>query len=220
MSLQQIPPKPTGNNWINWAQRLSAYLIRIRSLLRHKTDNESAKDNGIILWDEENGYPIVSKDNVFRQVLLADGYGTFYVDSDVTPAAADTAYPINFTDTIISNGISVGTPASRLVVDEAGFYLVTFTVNISSSSSRSKTLRFWPKLNGVDVPNYTIAVTIKDNSAAITMTRDALVQLAAGDYIEAYYATDATNAKLLATAATSYAPAGASVMVSVMRIRQ
>ena len=220
MSVQHIPPKPTGNSWINWAQRLGAYLQQTRSILRHKLTGESAKDNGIILWDEANGYPVVSKNNVYRQIVLADGHATFVVTTDVTAAAINTAYPITWNSTLISDGISLGTPASRIVVDEAGFYLITFTVQITSNSSNSKMLKFWPKLNGVNVPNYTINVSVSSNGDTIAMTRDALMSLSAGDYIEAYWATNDTDVALEAVAATAYSPAGASVLVSMMRIRQ
>jgi hypothetical protein len=33
-----------------------------------------ATENGIILYDNVNGYPVVSKDGEFRQIVLADGY--------------------------------------------------------------------------------------------------------------------------------------------------
>ena len=65
MSLQQMPPKPIGENWLNWSQRLATYLIQVRSQLRQKASLESAAEDGVILWDRSVGYPVVSKSGLF-----------------------------------------------------------------------------------------------------------------------------------------------------------
>ena len=54
-----MPPKPIGNSWNNYAQRLSDYLVQVRSQLSHKSSSDSAAEDGILLWDR-TGYPIVS----------------------------------------------------------------------------------------------------------------------------------------------------------------
>jgi hypothetical protein len=63
-----------GDNWTNWAQRLSAYLTQTRSILRHKVAGESAKDNGIILWDGATNLPVVSIDGVYAGLVTANGF--------------------------------------------------------------------------------------------------------------------------------------------------
>tara|TARA_R110002072_G_scaffold33530_3_gene101476 strand:+ start:492 stop:863 length:372 start_codon:yes stop_codon:yes gene_type:complete len=65
LSLQQMPPKPIGENWLNWSQRLATYLIQVRSQLRQKASEESAAEDGVILWDRSVGYPVVSKSGLF-----------------------------------------------------------------------------------------------------------------------------------------------------------
>ncbi len=73
MSIQQNPPKPLGNSWDNYAQRLGAYLVEVRSQLRHKVTGESAAENGIILWDR-SGYPVVSINGAFVGIALTSGF--------------------------------------------------------------------------------------------------------------------------------------------------
>ena len=68
----EFPPSPSDNKWQAWAQRLSLYLVRARSFLKHKTENESASEDGVILWDRVNAYPVISKDGGFKQILLQD----------------------------------------------------------------------------------------------------------------------------------------------------
>ena len=60
-----MPPKPIGENWLNWSQRLATYLIQVRSQLRQKASEESAAEDGVILWDRSVGYPVVSKSGLF-----------------------------------------------------------------------------------------------------------------------------------------------------------
>ena len=219
MSIQQNPPKPLGNSWLNYAQRLSAYLVQVRSQLRHKGTGESAAEDGVLLWDRD-GYPVISKGGEFRQLVLANGYGTFLVDADVSPAVINTPYPIVFSRELVSSGVVLGTPASRIIANEAGWYLLTFTVRLTSSSASVKNVKFWARRNGVDVPDYTIDVNVEGSSAATVMTRDAWVYFSAGDYLEAVYASDSLDIKLDAVPATAYSPTGAAVIVTMLRIRQ
>ena len=69
--------QPIGNDWRDWGRQLTLYLRRTLSILQFKNADDIPADNGIILWDEENGYPVVSKNNEFRQIVLADGYASF-----------------------------------------------------------------------------------------------------------------------------------------------
>jgi hypothetical protein len=39
-----------------------------------KHSGSVAAEDGVLLWDAANGYPVVSKDGVWRQITLADGY--------------------------------------------------------------------------------------------------------------------------------------------------
>ena len=83
---------PLGPDWAQWGRQLSSYLSRQLPRLFTKSTGDNPSENGIILWDEVNGYPVVSKNNEWRQVVLEDGHANFILTSDVTPALANTAY--------------------------------------------------------------------------------------------------------------------------------
>jgi hypothetical protein len=51
------------------------------------------------------------------------------------------------------------------------------------------------------------------------VSRSAIFQVNAGDYLEVMWATTSTSGYLQATAATGYAPAAPSTSLSVTRIR-
>jgi len=211
-------PNPLGPDWKPWGERLVDYLNRIRSKLQFKDANAVATEDGIILWDTA-GYPVVSKNGEYRQIVLADGYASFVSNTDQT-TTANTATTIVWDSRLFGDGVALGSPASRVVFEEAGYYMIAFSVQITSGSSNTKTLYFWPRVNGTDVPNSTIKVSLHNNGGTIVMSRSAIFNFAAGDYLEAMWATDDVDATLDASAATAFAPATPSVILSVTRLRQ
>ena len=220
MTQQNQPPMPQGNDWMTWARRLSTYLSQARSALVQQVGDERASDDGIMMWDRENEYPVVSKGGEWRQIVLADGYAFFGQDDDITAAAVDTAYAITYDAPPMSNGISRdGTNPERLVFAEGGTYLLAFSAQLTSTSSSTVAFRFWPRINGTDVAGSTMVANLHQNDATFVVSRTAIFQMNAGDYLEVMWATDSTSGYLEATAATSYAPAAPSTSLSVTRIR-
>lgn len=218
MSYGYNPPPWTGNLNV-WATNVITYLQRVASRLAFKTDDARASENGIILYDNVNGYPVVSKDGEFRQIVLADGYAFFGQDNDVTAAAASTAYAITYDTPAMASGVSLGTPASRIVFAEGGTYLLAFSAQIASTSSSTVDFRFWPRINGSDIAGSTIRANLHQNDASFVVSRSAIFQMSAGDYLEVMWAVDSTSGYLQAAASTAYAPAAPSTSLSVTRIR-
>ena len=203
-----------------WAENMRRFLGRALDQLGFKKANSSADENGVLLWDNTNGYPVVSKDGVWRQIVLADGYAFLGQDADITAALADTAYAITYDTPPMANGISLGTPASRIVFAESGTYLLAFSAQITSTSSSTVEFRFWPRINGVDVTGSTIRANLHQNDASFVVSRSAIFQMSAGDYLEVMWAVDSTSGYLQAAPATAYAPAAPSTSLSITRIRE
>lgn len=210
---------PIGPDLRQWGRQLNAYLQRNLTKLFFKTTDDNASENGVILWDETGGYPVVSKDGVFRQIVLADGYAFLGQDNNVNAAAANTAYAITYDAPPMANGISLGSPASRIVFEEGGTYLLAFSAQITSTSSSTVAFRFWPRINGSDVAGSTIVASLHQNGATFVVSRSAIFQVNAGDYLEVMWAVDSTSGYLQATPATGYAPSAPSTALSVTRIR-
>ena len=74
MSILDQPPKLLNGNWPQWAQRTSVWLTRTRSALRHKVSGESAAEDGLLLWEPVNKYPVVSIDSVYVPLVTANGF--------------------------------------------------------------------------------------------------------------------------------------------------
>ena len=216
MSYGYNPPPWTGNLNV-WASNVITYLQRVASRLAFKTDDARASENGIILYDNVNGYPVVSKDGVWRQIVLEDGQYAGAVSSNQSAAAANTAYALTYTAGI-SEGITNGTPASRLVFDEAGQYMVSFSAQISSTSSSTVNFWFWPRVNGVDVTGSTMKNALHQNGSVLVVSRSAIFNFSAGDYLEAMWAVDSTSGLLNASAATAFAPAAPASTIAITRL--
>lgn len=217
--MNEKPPQVSGNAWQTWANRLISYLLRVRTLLRHKTTDESAADDGIILWDRENKYPVVSKDGAFVQIILEDGHAYLSRSTDVTAASADTAYAIQYDSPSDAVGISLdGTDATKIVFAEAGEYLLNFSAQISSSTSSSVTFYFFPRINGTDVAGSTMVNTLKQNSTTLVVSRSAIFEISANDYLQVMWATSDTVGILDATAATAFSPAAPATTLSITRL--
>jgi hypothetical protein len=215
MSAPSLPP--VGPDLRVWAQALTRALLRGLVRLNFLGQGDNPSENGIILWDEENGYPVVSKDGEFRQVILEDGHYNGAITSNVTAAAADTAYALTYTAGI-AEGITNGTPASRIVFAETGHYEVSFSAQISSTSGSDVKFYFWPRINGTDVPGATMINTLHNNGASVVTSRTASFDVSAGDYLEAMWAVDSTNGFLEAASATAFAPAAPASTISIVRL--
>ena len=213
-------PPVIGERWQVWAEDLRRYLAKALSQLAAKEANSSATEDGIILWDRVNGYPVVSKGGVFRQIVLADGYAIFNQDVDITAASANTAYKIAL-DNVVSQGITLtGSPLTEITFVEAGLYSLAFTAQITSTSGSTIEFRFWPRINGSDVTGSTIVASLHNNGATIVVSRTAIFTMSAGDVLNVMWATTSTNGFLDAHAATAYAPASPSVTLAINRIQQ
>jgi hypothetical protein len=217
MTTRGIPP--VGTNIFAWAEDLRRWLQRSISQLVYKDASAKASQDGIIMWDNVNEYPVVSRGGEFRQIILADGYAFLGQDADITAAAANTAYAITYDTPAMSSGISLGTPASRIVFEEGGTYLLAFSAQITSTSGSTVDFRFWPRVNGSDMLGSTIRANLHQNNASFVVSRSAVFHMAAGDYLEVMWATDSTHGFLQAAAATAYAPAAPSTSLSIIRIR-
>lgn len=217
MTQQFRAPEPKGDDWKSWARRLMQYLGQTRIPLVQQTGDESAAEDGQLMWDRENKYPVVSKDGAWVQVVLEDGQYAGAVTTDQTAAAINTAYALTYTSSI-ADGVTNGTPASRLVFAETGQYMISFSAQIASTSSSTVNFWFWPRVNGVDVSGSTMKNALHSNTSVLVVSRSAIFDLQAGDYLEAMWAVDSTSGFLDATAATAFAPAAPASTIAITRL--
>jgi len=144
-------------------------------------------------------------------------YGRFARTTDQTAASINTANAVEFDDTESSNGIEIGTPATRLVVEDSGFYQFDVSLQITTSNNKGVVI-VWFRKNGVDVP-YSSRRTTVTNGDTFTLSASIQISLAANDYVEIMWAISATGIFLDANPDPIVGPPVASVLVSAGQLQ-
>jgi hypothetical protein len=147
-------------------------------------------------------------------------YGQFARTTDVTAAVINTAYPIELNVTEVENGITRGTPTSRLVAEFSGLYNFSVNFQLLSNSASAKNAWLWFRKNGVDIADSASVVTLSGNNESKAIGKSDFISLNATDYVEIMFAVNNTGLFLDATAATAFAPAAPAVLVAVTQVQQ
>jgi hypothetical protein len=142
--------------------------------------------------------------------------GLFYSTVDQTATLANTGYPVEFENTYIGNGISIGgTDNTRITATDDGVYNFQVTLQLEHNNSSAAVLWTWINKNGTDQPYGGQKNTIKGNDD-VAVHWNFSIDLTAGQYIEMYWATDDTQLNLHTEAATTPHPGLPSAVVAVL----
>ena len=147
-------------------------------------------------------------------------YGQFARTTDQVAGSINTAVAVVFDTTEVANGITLGTPASRLVAANSGLYSFAVNFQVLSNSASSKNGWFWFRKNGVDIADSSNRLTLSANSEYSILHKTDFISLDASDYVEIMFAVDDTNLWLDASAATAFAPSAPAVLVAVTQVQQ
>jgi hypothetical protein len=147
-------------------------------------------------------------------------YGIFAKTADTSPAVINTAYPITFDTTNISNGVVIGGTTSQIIVPQSGLYQFSATVQLTSNSGVDKNIWVWFRKNGTDIANSARLVTTSVNGAYTPVSVNEAVSLAANGYVELVYAANSTNVTIDAVASTAFAPSAPAVVLEVTQVQQ
>tara|TARA_R110002126_G_scaffold210584_2_gene357150 strand:- start:1 stop:648 length:648 start_codon:yes stop_codon:yes gene_type:complete len=141
--------------------------------------------------------------------------GAFYSTTTQTAAAINTAYPITFNTTDITDGVYIGATTSQVFVDRIRTYNFQFSAQLIKASVGIGNVFIWYRVNGVNVTNSARQTTLAGSSAVVVAAWNYVVKLNAGDYFELVFSTDDTGCQIVAVAAAAPAPAIPSVILTV-----
>ena len=161
------------------------------------------------LWEELQGFG--------RSVPILH-YGAFSDTTTQTAASINTAYGMVFNTTDSSNGVSIGSPTSRLVAANQGVYNVQFSAQLDKTSGGTGNIYIWLRKNGTNVPNTSSTVAIQGTAARTVAAWNFITQLEPTEYVELMWATDDTSVRILAASATSVWPAIPSVIATLTQV--
>lgn len=142
-------------------------------------------------------------------------YGSFYDTTTQTIAVANTAYAMTFNSTAYSQGVTIGTPTSRVYVDRVGMYNIQFSAQLDRTAAPAGLIYIWLRVNGVDVAYSAGQIRIQGNNAETLAAWNYIQQLNAGDYFELMWSASDTDSQLLAEPAAAPVPAIPSIILTV-----
>lgn len=142
-------------------------------------------------------------------------YGSFYDTTTQTAAVINTATAITFNSTDLSNGVFIGSPTSRIVVDSEGIYNFDTSFQLDKTSGGMAEFFFWFRLNGTDVPDSASQIRIQGNNAEIFSSLNYFFDLKANDYVELMFSVSDLSVELLSVAASAPHPGIPSIILTV-----
>lgn len=148
-------------------------------------------------------------------------YGSFSDSTTQTMTGTTMAYKVKFDTDEFKSGIthSTTTNTSRVYVDQAGTYLITFSA-IGKSAAPNKIMDIWLAVDGVNVPrSNTVSKFVGSaNERIITVTY--LYKFKANQYFELLWNSDDAGTTIAATAAGTNPtrPASPSIIMTVNMI--
>lgn len=143
-------------------------------------------------------------------------YGQFYDTTIQTVGTINTAQAVTFDTTDISEGVQLRSPStSEIEVDTEGLYNFQVSVQIDTTSGGTDLVYLWLRKNGTDIANSAFRAQIQGNNAELLQAFNLFVNMAPGDYVELMWASDDLDAELASFAATAFAPAIPSVIMTV-----
>lgn len=141
-------------------------------------------------------------------------YGQFYDTTTQTAAAINTAYAVTFNTTDISNGVYLGSPTSRVVVDTEGVYNFQVSMQFDAIAGSNRQVWVWFRKNGTDIQNSAMHLNIQNANSEVLQAFNLLVDMKAGDYLEVMWEVGNTDAQMAAYAATAIHPAIPSIILT------
>jgi hypothetical protein len=195
--------------------------------------------DALISYGHSNGSQIsqtLMAGNIYADSLHGDGrniitpYTVLQSSANQTLPAIDQAVAVTYTINDFPDGISIGTPSSRIVVSYKGVYQFTFSLQFTSTSTGTELINVWFRKNGTDIADSNSQFSIPARKSAgvpsgvIAVTPFAF-NLSANDYIEIVWNSTATTTSLENIAAKTYSagnnpaiPATPSAIVAVQFI--
>jgi hypothetical protein len=150
-------------------------------------------------------------------------YGVFSDTSSQPIGAVNTPQAVTFNTTDVSNGVSRGSPTSRIVCANAGLYNFQFSMQLQSGSASAKSVYIWPRINGTDVDNSAGVVTVSGAGTQLIASWNYNLSLTAGQYFQLMIASDSTDVSMyhqVAQTSPFALPAIPSVILTVNQINQ
>ncbi len=236
-----IPRDKIGESfvWRDWFQKLSdrvfgtAAAIDVPIATQYGGTGLTTYNTGDILYSPSSNtltrLPAPS-DTSFLQMTaagvpswIAKVYGAYHDTSTTTATSATTAYVMSIGSVDLENGVSI-VSGTKLTVTNAGIYNLQFSAQLANPNSNIADVSIWLQKNGTNIAASagTNGVPAKHgaNNGLQIVSWNWVLSLAAADYIELYWHSDATGVQLITIPAiTSPAvPQSPALIVTIVQV--
>lgn len=142
--------------------------------------------------------------------------GLFFNTGEQFFAAINTAYPVVYDQTYLSNAVALRSGStSQIQVTVGGIYNFQYTGQVISASANAKNIYLWIKRNGINIGYSTRANTVSANNEYLELQWAFNIDLQANDYLELEASVSDTDLHLHAETATAPHPGIPSSVMTV-----
>ncbi len=128
-----VSPPPVGPNLQQWARGVNAYLQRWMPRLQWKRGGDNPSENGVILWDETQGHPVVSSESEWLPLMYRDQMGTVNY-SDATTSGSPISLIGGTWATLTNDGLGAQTYTEYLPIGVTSMLTGTGQLDVSQLS--------------------------------------------------------------------------------------
>jgi hypothetical protein len=150
--------------------------------------------------------------------IVTSYYGSFISTTTQTVLGVGTATPITHDSTLISNGVVLGIPTSRVYIQNSGVYKLSYSIQFEKNGANSEQADIWLSINGSPVNNSAGVVVISGNDGKTFPFCEYIVNFTAGQYFEFVFTATSSSMKVAYIPAAGSVPAVPSIITNVYRI--
>jgi hypothetical protein len=131
------------------------------------------------------------------------------------------AKAVTFDTTEESDGVTIGTPSSRIVITNAGTYNIQFSLQLDKTDGGQDDATIWLRINGQDVPRTATDVTLEQSARRIVAAWNFVYTFTAGQYFELVWSSHDPSMRLKSevTRTGPIRPAVPSAILTVCQVQ-
>lgn len=189
-----------------------------RNLRDYKRSAQPAFEASYKIWLEEELKKLEATLQSIIETFNPSYIGGFQSNVTQSQTTINTPIPMLYDTTDYSFGVALGTPSTRIVVDNPGYYNLEFSAQISKSSASVGYIWIWPRINGVNVPESATKIAVQGSAGETVAAWNFVLKMNASDYVELMWMTDHLDVKLIHNSVITGVPEIPSVILTLTQV--
>lgn len=140
-------------------------------------------------------------------------YGDFYSAAVQVAPAPNQDVRLAITDKLIASGFTLS--GNTIIALDSGLYKFHCRVQLTSSSSSTKSIILWYKKNGVNIPYSSVRQSISENNGYVTISNFQVISMDANDNVSVHFTVTDTTLTVDSPAIFDGAPNIPSIQLAI-----